>query len=173
MRSIAKSYWIAVALMVMWLVAWIVFTWPSMMDDSLIHLRFADHLWRQHMVSYDGVERSYGASSLLYVAILAVLRGLITTSPELPRVVSSVALVVFFAALAIGLVRRLRNAPVAAWGMSVLLLAIFVMPSSVRWLDDGMETAITLLLTALLTFAAWAYANDSQKSFVDSLARNR
>jgi len=164
MRSVAKTYWILVVLLAAWLLVWIVLTWPTTLDDALIHLRFADHLWHQHIISYDGIHRSFGTSSLLYVALLAVLRGLFTTSPVLPRAVSSVALLALFSGLAAGLARRLRSAPALAWIFSLLLLTIFVMPSSIRWLDDGMETAITLIFTMLLAFSAWDSVSPSQRS---------
>jgi hypothetical protein len=164
MRSVAKTYWILVALLAAWLLVWIVLTWPTTLDDALIHLRFADHLWHQHIISYDGVHRSFGTSSLLYVALLAVLRGLVTTSPVLPRVVSSVALLALFSVLAAGLARRLRGAPALAWMFSLLLLTVFVMPSSIRWLDDGMETAITLIFTTLLALSAWDFVSPERRS---------
>jgi hypothetical protein len=92
-----KTYRIAVPLMATWLVICIVFSWASILDDALIHLRYADNLLRTHQITYDGVHPNYGVSSLLYVSLLAVLRGFIT-SPNLPRGVSSTVHLLLFGA---------------------------------------------------------------------------
>ena len=58
--------------------AWSIFLcWAGrheMLDDALIHLRYAAVLHDRHLISFDGVNPNYGASSLLYVGILALLR---------------------------------------------------------------------------------------------------
>src|SRR6202789_1876492 len=102
-----KTYRIVVPLMAAWLVACIVFSWPSILDDALIHLRYADNLLRTHHITYDGVHPNYGVSSLLYVALLALLRGTITSSPTLPRGVSSVAHLLLFCGMAVLLARSI------------------------------------------------------------------
>jgi len=73
-------------------------------------------------------------------------------SPVLPRAVSSIFHVALFVGLAWEFPRALRSAPKLAWGFACLLLTILVMPMAVRWLDDGMETSLTLCLIALLAF---------------------
>jgi hypothetical protein len=126
-------------------------SWAAIQDDALIHLRYADNLFLYHFITYDGVHGDYGASSLLYVALLAVLRGL-TASPNLPRAVSSIVHGLLFAGLAYGFVVRLpRQARVARFA-GVALLILLVTPSAVRWLDDGMETGIVVSLVSVL---AW------------------
>jgi hypothetical protein len=121
-------------------------------DDAFIHLRYAVNLLRDHMISYDGVHPDYGTSSLLYVWLLAGLRALFQ-SPVLPRAVSSVFHVALFAGLAWAFPGTLRSAPRLAWAFALLLLTILVMPMAVRWLDDGMETSLTLCLVSLLVFS--------------------
>jgi len=135
------------------LLASLVISWPALQDDALIHLRYADHLLHQHMISYDGVTPSFGASSILYISLLAVLRS-IFTSPLLPRIVSSLSHVLLFAGLAWAFARTLRNAPRLAWLLAFVLLGVLAVPSSVRWLDDGMETPLVLAITVPLAFAA-------------------
>jgi hypothetical protein len=130
---------------------WIVISWPACQDDAFIHLRYADHLLHQHFVTYDGVHRTFGASSLLYIAVLAVLRAF-TSSPELPRAVSTVCHALLFCGIAWGLGRRLRGASRGALWSSLLLLACLVTPSAVRWLDDGMETSFVLFFIAVWVF---------------------
>ena len=76
-----KTYRIALPLLGAWLAGWMYLSWAAIQDDALIHLRYADNLFLYHFITYDGVHGDYGASSLLYVALLAVLRGL-TASPS-------------------------------------------------------------------------------------------
>ncbi|MGD0648350.1 MAG: hypothetical protein ABR971_10185 [Acidobacteriaceae bacterium] len=147
-----KRYRSLTILLAVWLLVWLRISWPAVQDDAFIHLRYAVNLLREHMISYDGVHPDYGTSSLLYVWLLAGLRTLFE-SPELPRAVSSVFHVTLFAGLAWAFPRALRSAPRLAWTLALLSLTILVMPMAVRWLDDGMETSLTLCLVSLLVFA--------------------
>jgi hypothetical protein len=148
-------YRIILGLIAAVLLGGVALSWPAMQDDALIHLRYAAYLCdalQRHqplLITYDGLTPSYGASSLLYIALLAALRG-ITHSPVLPRIVSSAAHLVLFAALA----RMLLRLPTRHQRLlGLALLASLAMPSAVRWLDDGMETSLVLLLTAMLAAA--------------------
>lgn len=145
----AKAHRAVVLLLSAWLLAWIVYSWPALQDDALIHLRYADHLLHQHMVSYDGVHQSFGASSLLYIAILALLRAF-TESPVLPRAVSSAGHMLLFGGLAWGFARSLKSK--AAHWFALLLLGSLALPSAVRWLDDGMETSLGLCVVTVFAF---------------------
>lgn len=139
----SKAYrWVTLGLSV-WLVVWMVLSWPGIQDDALIHLRYANELLHHHFVTYDGVHRTFGASSLLYIMILAALRS-VFLSPDLPRAVSTVCHGVLFAWLAVELWRRLQGASAVAWSLAMLLLACLASPSSLRWLEDGMETSLVL-----------------------------
>src|SRR6202789_1710506 len=147
-----KPYRSLTILLAIWLLVWLKLSWPAVQDDAFIHLRYAVNLLRFHMISYDGAHRDYGTSSLLYVWLLAGLRTLFQ-SPVLPRAVSSVFHVMLFAGLAWAFPGALRSAPRLAWAFALLLLTILVMPMAVRWLDDGMETSLTLCLVSLIAFA--------------------
>jgi hypothetical protein len=147
-----KIYRSLMILLAAWLLLWLRLSWPAMQDDAFIHLRYAVNLLRHHMISYDGVHPDYGTSSLLYVWLLAGLRMFFTT-PLLPRAVSSVFHAALFAGMAWAFARALRSAPRLAWDFALLLLAVLAMPMAVRWLDDGMETSLTLCLIALIAFA--------------------
>jgi hypothetical protein len=146
-----KRYRTLTILLAVWLMVWLRLSWPAMQDDAFIHLRYAVNLLRYHIISYDGVHPDYGTSSLLYVWLLAALRAFFQ-SPVLPRAVSSIFHVTLFAGLAWAFPRALRSAPKLAWGFASLLLIILVMPMAVRWLDDGMETSLTLCILSLLVF---------------------
>jgi hypothetical protein len=68
MRKLLQAKWEVLGL---WLGSWIYFTRYAMLDDALIHLRYAAFLRQLHFITYDGVHASYGTSSLLYVSLLA------------------------------------------------------------------------------------------------------
>lgn len=130
-----KLIWIAVA--------WAIFLcWAGryeMLDDALIHLRYASVLHNRHLISFDGIHPDYGTSSLLYVTILAFLRS-ITHSPLLPKAVSLVG----YAGL-LALVARIARIERLAF----VLFFILVSPFAVRWLTDGMETGLACLLAVV------------------------
>lgn len=144
---------LALALVVLCLTVWIVLSWPAMQDDAFIHLRYAENLLRHHFVTYDGVRPSFGASSLLYITLLAGLRA-VWSSPLLPRAVSTAAHVLLFAGLLAGFARGLRRAPRIAWVLALLTLLSLSTPAAVRWLDDGMETSLVLCFMTLFAFGA-------------------
>jgi hypothetical protein len=162
-----KLYRSLTILLAVWLLVWLRLSWPAVQDDAFIHLRYAVNLLRDHIISYDGVHPDYGTSSLLYVWLLAGLREFFQ-SPVLPHAVSSIFHVALFAGLAWALPQALRSAPKLAWTFALLLLAILVMPMAVRWLDDGMETSLTLCLVSLLVFSVSRLGhsqNISKRSF--------
>ena len=137
-----KKWSLAVLGLTVWVV-WLLWTSrDSMLDDALIHLRYAEMLRAHHFITFNGDRPTYGTSSLLYVGILAVL-GFIDVSPLLPKAVS----LIMYATL-LGLVSQLlwryrRSA--AAVGFAAVLLALSG-PFAVRWLTDGMETGLVGLL---------------------------
>jgi hypothetical protein len=155
-----KIYRIVVPLMAVWLVICIVLTWASILDDAMIHLRYADNLLRTHFITYDGVHPNYGVSSLLYVSLLAFLRSFIS-SPNLPRGVASVAHLLLFSGIAVLLARSIPRQASRARLLGLLLLLILVAPSALRWLDDGMETGLALCFTSLLCWLTFREAHRS------------
>jgi hypothetical protein len=146
---INRAYRLVVPILAVWLIAWIIFSWAGGQDDAFIHLRYAANLFRTHLITYDGVHPNYGASSLLYVYLLAFLRAL-TSSPILPRAVSSCIHLLLFAGLLLLFLRAIPRASHLARLLGLTALILFVSPSSVRWLDDGMETGLVLCFVALL-----------------------
>ena len=157
---------LAIPLLALWLAAWILLSWPAIQDDALIHLRYASFLRSTHFITFDGVHRSFGASSLLYVGLLAVLRTF-TTSPLLSRGVSSIAHVLLFAGFAFFYWRNRLTASLRVQLLTLSLLFLLVAPSAVRWLDDGMETGIVLCLVAVLAFQVHRLSLLSEASSMD------
>ncbi len=146
-----RVYAVALPLLSLWLLAWIVFSWGAAQDDSLIHLRYAENLLAHHVITYDGVHRDYGSSSLLYVSLLALLAEF-TSSVNLPRAVSSVVHGLLFVGVAYAVCFALPARAKLAKAVGSALLVLLAMPSAVRWLDDGMETGTVLATVSLI---AW------------------
>jgi hypothetical protein len=155
-----KTYRIVVLLMAVWLVACIVFSWASILDDALIHLRYADNLLRTHHLTYDGIHPNYGVSSLLYVSLLAFLSSVIA-SPNLPRGVSSVFHLLLFSGMAVLLARSIPRQLSRVRLLGLILLLLLIVPSAIRWLDDGMETGLVLCFTSLI---CWLTFRESQRA---------
>ena len=132
-----------------WIAGWIWFARYHLLDDALIHLRFADFLWRHGELTFDGVSSSYGTSSLLYVLILTPFRA-VTDSPLLVKIVSSVFYVALLA-LVVAQAARTGGVQRALWASTALALAS---PMGVRWLTDGMETSLVALTSVALPLIA-------------------
>jgi hypothetical protein len=159
---IDKAYRWAVPFLGLWLATWIILSWAGVQDDAFIHLRYADNLVRTHFITYDGVHPNYGASSLLYVYLLAFLRTF-TASPNLPRMVSSSAHLLLAAGLLVLFFKSIPRESSLARLLGLILLFILVSPSAVRWLDDGMETGLALCFVAVL---CWVTFRQSTRSTV-------
>ncbi len=135
------------SLIVFWLAFWLFQTRYAMLDDAFIHLRYAANLHRLHVFSYDGIRPNFGASSLAYVGLLSLLRGL-STSPLLAKATSVFAylgLIATVACFALGLHAALATRALA-YGMLFCLLS----PMGLRWLTDGMETGLVILAVLVL-----------------------
>jgi hypothetical protein len=165
----AKAYKVFVPLLVCWLTVWIVLSWPAMQDDALIHLRYANNLLHTHHITYDGVHSSYGASSLLYVLLLAFLRNF-TQSPNLARGVSTVVHLILFAGLITLFTRFIPRRASLARLLGLILLCFVASPSAVRWLDDGMETGLGLCAVTLICWLTFSATQRQTTSPVDYIA---
>ncbi len=146
---IDRLYRFATPALMLFLIVWIVLSWAGVQDDAFIHLRYADNLLRTHQITYDGIHPDYGASSLLYVSLLAALRGF-SASPDLPRIVSTCAHLVLAAGLLIFCFKFIQRDSSLSRLLGFILLVILAGPSAVRWLDDGMETGLALCFVGFL-----------------------
>jgi hypothetical protein len=162
---IDKAYRWAIPVLGLWLALWILLSWAGVQDDAFIHLRYADNLFRTHLITYDGVHPDYGTSSLLYVYLLSFLR-VFTASPDLPRIVSSCVHLLLIAGLVLLFLQGIPRESHLARLLGLTTLTLFVAPSAVRWLDDGMETGLTLCFAALL---CWVIFRQSTRHAVTGL----
>lgn len=146
-------------LLVCWLACWLYASRFAMLDDALIHLRYAAFLHDQHRVTYDGITASYGTSSLIYVTLLALLRS-ITISPMLPKTISCI----FYLLVILYLldIKNKTSATREARFVWMALLAITLSPMAIRWLTDGMETSLVVLMTIILSTAVWKFSRSDE-----------
>ena len=131
-----------------WALVWLGVGWSYMLDDALIHLRYAHNLLSDHTSTFNRDGFSIGCSSPLYLWILAA-GSLVTDSLWLPKAVSVAA----YAGL-LGLIvwQWLRAAAPVGWLWGALLIACCG-PAADRWLANGMETSLTMLLAMLAALA--------------------
>lgn len=130
----------------LWLSVWFTYSRYAMLDDSLIHMRYADNLRAMHGVSYDGIHLGFGTSSPLYVLFLAAL-SYIVPHVLTPKILSCGAYLLLIGLLFRHLFEmRLRQTRLLAG----LLLCVCLSPMAVRWLTDGMETSLVLVSLYLL-----------------------
>lgn len=115
----------------------------------MIHLRYADNLRLTRHITYDGVHPDFGTSSLLYVGLLAFLSNFIH-SPALPRCLSSLVHMGLFLGLAFFFARSAPRPSSLVRLLTLVVLFVLSVPSSVRWLDDGMETGLVMCFVAAL-----------------------
>jgi hypothetical protein len=132
----------------LWVAFWIWVGRYALLDDALIHLRYAHLLRRVGFVTFDGRTASYGTSSPLYVGLLALLSSL-SSEALLAKAVS----VTFYLGLLAVVVRlSSQSGPSqAGWAAACLIL---VSPMALQWLTDGMETGLVALVAVLLPIVA-------------------
>ncbi|MBN1884970.1 MAG: glycosyltransferase family 39 protein [Candidatus Krumholzibacteriota bacterium] len=116
-----------------------------LVDDTYIHLVYARNLAEAGELSFNRGEPSYGATSPLWVALLAIAHAAGGNDLLWCRVLSIV-----FGLLSVGLVwstvRRLSNVPAAAAAAAAVVAADAWL---VRWSAVGMETSFAVFMTLL------------------------
>jgi hypothetical protein len=126
--------------------------WPFRLDDTFIHLRYAENLMGGHGLTYNADETSYGTSSVLYVALLSFVGRYVELAswPSLAKIISIAGNAAAVLILLQIILATRRGRPVtrtALWLVCApLMLAV---PASARWLQDGMETSIGVALALL------------------------
>jgi hypothetical protein len=131
-----------------YLAAMLWFSRFHLLDDALIHLRFAELLIEHGFFTADGRAASFGTSSPAFVLLAAMLHAL-APSDFTTKILS----VGFYLAFVVGLgALALRSNGSARTGW-LLLLALALTPMALRWLTDGMETSFAAAIALLLGIA--------------------
>ena len=125
-----------------------------LLDDALIHVRAAGLLLQAGFPTADGVTRSFADSSPLYLLLTAA--GLALGGSF--YVTKILSLTAFGALVALLVVAAWRERHPQAQAIMVALLALVLSPFGVKWLTDGMETGLAVLLSLLL-----AHTLDSER----------
>lgn len=141
-----------------------------LLDDTFIHLRYAKNYLATGSFSYNLGQPSFGTSAPLYTLLLAAIGHYIplTSWPVMAKGMS-IALqflsIIVFLSLVISPVktRRAPTMPAYIVGVSIAALMLAV-PSTSRWLQDGMETslAVCCTLAAMVALRAWVAARVQQ-----------
>jgi hypothetical protein len=150
---------------IIWLGCWLYLGRYYQLDDAFIHLRYAHNLRDYGFLTFDGAHPSAGCSSLLYVAVLSILAGLITSI----HATKALSLTGYLSLLALILwVRRdTQQSARSLWG---ILLIVLVSPMASRWLCDGMETGLVVLFSLLLATLAYSTSLKATSSALRYLA---
>lgn len=128
-----------------YLAAMLWFSRFHLLDDALIHLRFAELLIEHGFFTVDGRAASFGTSSPAFVLLAAMLH---TLAPS--DFTTKILSVGFYLAFIVGLgALALRSNGAARVGW-LALLALALMPMALRWLTDGMETSLATGIALLI-----------------------
>lgn len=149
--------------LLLWLAAWLALPWTSLHDAAFGYLRTAQDLDGNRSLWRSGVDWGLGRWSFLYAMVLMLLHPLANTVYVL-RALSTVGYLALVLRLTIGLAERIRRAGLVTLTSAVLLLAVLVTPAAVFWLNDGTESAWTLLMTVGLVFATRRVARHGTSS---------
>ena len=147
---------------IVWLVWWLWISRYHLLDDVLIHLRYAETLWNHHRLSFDGLDTTFGTSSILFVSLLALVHGLVG-SILVPKVLSIASYLGLLTMVGLE-ARKAKSVQRHLW---TGLLIVFISPMAIRWLSDGMETSLvglTVLVVAIVSYR-------SAKAQTSSLSR--
>jgi hypothetical protein len=117
-----------------------------LLDDALIHVRTAGLLLQAGFPTADGVTRSFADSSPLYLLLTAA--GLALGGSF--YVTKILSLAAFGGLVALLVMAAWRERHPQAEAIIVALLALVLSPFGVKWLTDGMETSLAVLLALLL-----------------------
>ena len=143
------------ALTVLWLIAVVALVGSRnyLLDDALIHLRFAENLTSFGRFEFNPGEHSFGSSSMGWLGIVALWNEIYPG----PWGLKSLAVAVYIGLVAIQSTRWwvTRSLP------DFLLLGAICSPMGVRWLADGMETALTAAMAFGLVWMCEKFARSA------------
>lgn len=141
-------------------------------DDSFIHFQFAKHLLRGEGFAFNAGDPTYGATSPLWVLLLAATGAAVPGAAATPDATGSMPSLAWiakawgaiFTALAVlGLARLARRLGWEPWLVVAAAILVAVHPWSTRWAISGMETPLALFaaVAALDALAAALLARET------------
>lgn len=143
-----RQHWARVAVGLVVLLAAHLLLRGYITDDTYIHLRYTENLLEHAEFSFNPGERTYGATSPLWILGLALCLSLGLSGPAAAWTLGLVSGVLMMLVVA-GLLRRLAFPEMWRWWLFILAL---VDAWFLRWSMSGMETP---LATAALLLLLW------------------
>jgi arabinofuranosyltransferase len=132
----------------------------AIVDDTYIHLQYARNLAATGELSFNRGEPTYGATSPLWVGILALL-----AKAGADPLVSCRMLAWLFAAASIALVYRVAaSGGGGAWTAAAAALTLAAEAWFVRWTAVGMETSFAVFMTLVVMDLARSAARSAGRS---------
>ncbi len=130
-----------------------------LLDDAFIHLRYAEHAAAGEWFAFNTGEPSFGCSSIPWILLLAQL-GRFVPHRHWPALAKGLSLVFNLCSLLV-LARLTLRSTLAVHARTrtlflFVVLALLAFPTSIRWLQDGMETSLAVLLAFLCVWRALA-----------------
>ncbi len=130
-----------------WVFLWIFLFRHYFLDDSLIHLRYAENLIKTHMISYNGDFQTFGASSLLYIVLLGFFNIVWPTFYSV-KIVSIIFYLMLLGSLFTFALKMRGKARISIF----ILIGAIISPMAIRWLTDGMETSLVSLFVLFISY---------------------
>lgn len=112
-----------------------------LLDDALIHLRFAENLVELGELAFNPGERSFGSSSVGWLLLVSAWQYVLPG----PSGLKVLALGFYAAVVVFAVADALRLGKAQHW----LVLCALCSPMGSRWLTDGMETSASLVAVYL------------------------
>ena len=121
------------------------------LDDTFIHLKIAKNIIENGIYSFNGSEKDFSTSSVLYTSILSIgLR--IWDSPYLVKIIN---VVVYFLIYSLTTIFLLNTKNLKSLILSLFLIGMSS-PLGVRWLTDGMESSLVILFSIIISYILYS-----------------
>jgi hypothetical protein len=140
-------------------------------DDAYMFIRYASHILSGQGIAWnpDGIQ-TYGATSLLYLGLITILRGLLPHSVSAGALLTAASFCLGLGALAVLALtcaklagsRLLREHPLTL--AAVLMGSVLVSKTFLYHATSGMDTTLSLLCNSLLILSTLGWLRSEKKS---------
>lgn len=132
-----------------------------LLDDTFIHLRFAKNFIATGQIFYNQGQPSFGTSSLFYLFIIStILRFFSENNWPIILKIFSILIYLFSFLLLLRFIniKKLYEKERFELFISIsFLFLLYCVPSTTRWLQDGMETSLAVFFTLLSFYSIIQY----------------
>ncbi|MFT5486209.1 MAG: hypothetical protein ACI9JL_004083 [Paracoccaceae bacterium] len=155
---------IGVLAAILWVFYWILIGQDYVLDDAMIHMKFGELLLEHGFFTGDGKTLSYPSSPVF--TVIAAISGWVLGTFFATKIISILAYLALLGYLA-------RSIAKTQWPINVgfyLILAATLSPFGIRWLTDGMETSLHILLSVMLADIVVSSDRHRKRSFLKYVA---